>query len=394
MRKIGFFLLIFLFIFSCSSMNYKKMNFLLDSHSIILTETAPSAINSSQIPDTLNALRYLTSIANSEIDIAGLYITHDSDKKFLHNLKKASKRGVQVRLLLNNSRFSRKEIYKLNLDLLDNVRCQFINIRNLGEKPYGVHHAKYVVVDRKYGLLGSANFSKSALKQNREVNLLTRNSNVVEPLYSIFNRDFAFAMGTNKYKNQKQIPESHFTTNETNLLLETAPYQIDSPEIVNILDAMTNLINKAHKSIKAEIYLYTAAFSNSPYMQKALKKAKDRGVNIEIIFNNRTFAEKNKWGYFKYKQYRDAVKDLADYGISLKLIDTQKLFRKAYSTTHTKMVIVDDKFCLIGSNNWARSSVKENRELAIFTKDPYVLDSALLLFKKDWKFSKPFTPQN
>lgn len=394
MKKLGFLLFLFLFLFSNSSMNHKKMHSLLESHSIILTETAPPAINSPKIPDTLNALRYLTSIAHSEIDIAGLYITHDSDREFLRNLKKAAKRGVQVRLLLNDSKFSRKEIYKLDFDLWDNIHCRFIDIKDLGEKPYGVHHAKYVVVDRKYGLLGSANFSKSALKQNREVDLLTKNSNIVAPLYSIFNRDFSFAIGTNKYKNQKQMTEAHFTTNETNLLLETAPYQIDSPEIANILDAMTNLINMAHKSIKAEIYLYTAAFSNSPYMQKALKKAKDRGVNIEIIFNNRTFAEKNKWGYFKYKQYRDAVKDLADYGISLKLIDTQKLFRKAYSTTHTKMIIVDNKFCLIGSNNWARSSVKENREIAAFTKDPYVLKSALFLFKKDWKFSNPFTPQN
>jgi phosphatidylserine/phosphatidylglycerophosphate/cardiolipin synthase-like enzyme len=90
-----------------------------------------------------------------------------------------------------------------------------------------------------------------------------------------------------------------------------------------------------------------------------------------------------------YPDYRTAVERAKGHGIRIRFIDTQKLFpEKQFSTTHSKMLIVDGKFVFIGSSNWTTTSMRENCEVGIFTKDPSVASDAKRIFDRDWEFSE------
>jgi phosphatidylserine/phosphatidylglycerophosphate/cardiolipin synthase-like enzyme len=251
-------------------------------------------------------------------------------------------------------------------------------------------------VDGKYAVLGSANFSRPALFNNREINAYVSDPTVVARLTDVFQNDLLIAglasarTDTLFYKDTAKAVT--FNTDSAFQLIESAPWQFDNPEILNILDVLTNAIQRAQTSIKGEIYLYNSANTNSPYIEKNLFAAMKRGVEVRLVANKNTFTETDDYGNYRYADYRHALARAATNGARIRLIDTQKLFPNDFSTTHSKVLIVDDRFLVIQSANWTASSVYDNREVGIFTKDPGMLGQMLRIYERDWNFSEDYAP--
>jgi len=82
-----------------------------------------------------------------------------------------------------------------------------------------------------------------------------------------------------------------------------------------------------------------------------LVNAKNRGVNVKVIIEYRT--------YFSYLKYNiDAYYYLRNHGVAVKL-DYGK------DTDHLKLVIIDGKIVYIGSHNWSESSLYYNHEVSV-----------------------------
>lgn len=84
-------------------------------------------------------------------------------------LIKAQKRGVRVHVILENSGYD-ENINEANRQVAELLQKNRVTVTF--DSPERTAHAKIVVIDRRYCLLGSHNLTQAALEHNREFSLL------------------------------------------------------------------------------------------------------------------------------------------------------------------------------------------------------------------------------
>ena len=67
------------------------------------------------------------------------------------------------------------------------------------------------------------------------------------------------------------------------------------------------------------------------------------------------------------------------------LINIKNITGKKYSSLQSKLLIVDNKFIMLGSNNWTQNAITENREIAIITTYTQMVGPLKKKFDMDWK---------
>ncbi len=121
--------------------------------------------------DSKAALKKLYKIIDSSTDSIDIAIYTFTDKKIAKRLKNAAKRGVKIRIIYDrdwNLKSGKSRIGYLE-------KYKNISSYTLSGKPYkkskrrGKMHAKFMIVDSKTVLCGSANLSYSAFHTNYEV---------------------------------------------------------------------------------------------------------------------------------------------------------------------------------------------------------------------------------
>ena len=118
--------------------------------------------------------------AQKSIDVEMYILTSDDIIKALSDAKK---RGVQVRVIMEpRVDDSRKQ------KVFDELNALGIETR-WATLEYKLTHAKFVIVDGKKALLGSINFSMSALTLNREADVTVEGDKISE-IISIFETDW------------------------------------------------------------------------------------------------------------------------------------------------------------------------------------------------------------
>ena len=120
------------------------------------------------LPNDSNKLKKetlaLIENANSSIKIAMYNFSH---KKILKALKKARKRGLDVKVFYEKS----------------DIELKSINPRKTKRKL----HTKLAIIDDKIVLFGSSNWTKKSFKDNYEVVYITDNDSLVEEFVEFFN---------------------------------------------------------------------------------------------------------------------------------------------------------------------------------------------------------------
>lgn len=113
-------------------------------------------------------------------------------------------------------------------------------------------------------------------------------------------------------------------------------------------ERITKLIKKSDTNIK--IAMYNFSYKK---IAKALKKAVKRGVEITVLLDSSKVSKNDK--IYKY---------LNKNGINT-IVSKKKL--------HTKLILFDKKYVLLGSINLTKDSFKENYESVLLTKDKEVI---------------------
>lgn len=382
MNRKWFFIIIFLF-FQC----YQSDLLVIPLIQTIPLETSPDIINKESIHDVRDAFPYLVRQAKKEILISGLYFTSNMEERIKEELLTAVKRGVRIKFLLADSPYSRREYYNEDWQHYSNIDVQFIDISALGNNPYGMSHAKYAVFDDQYAFLGSANFSFQAFNNNVEINSLITDKDIIINLIKVFNHDW-------KYAETGTIPEKKhlFVSfkkqfNRSILLLENGPFQFDIPHIPNIRDAIEFLFNQAKKNIDLEIYMFTSDKDHFPFYYNLITGAVQRGVKVRILISQSTYKAVNKDGSIMYTHLHQALNDLKKLNIELKVLNIWDMTKTKYSAVHSKLLIVDNKYLMLGSNNYSKSAIFENRELAIYTTYTQIVNPLVSKFETDWNCS-------
>jgi phosphatidylserine/phosphatidylglycerophosphate/cardiolipin synthase-like enzyme len=114
------------------------------------------------------------------IDIQ-MYILSDQD--VIEALERAEDRGVEVRIILDPSR-------RYNLKYIDELRREGVEIKWYPVNKPALMHRKLAIFDREKILLGSANWSRNGLTNNKEITVLIDDIRTVDRVADIFSDDW------------------------------------------------------------------------------------------------------------------------------------------------------------------------------------------------------------
>lgn len=142
-----------------------------------------------------------------------------------------------------------------------------------------------------------------------------------------------------------------------------------------VLENIVENINNSSKKIYIEVYMFT-----EKRIREALKKAKNRWVEIKIIMEKNPYMANSinnkSFDFFKKNN------------INVKYSET-----KNYFLNHTKILIIDD-LSIISSWNLTYSTFTKNRDFFIFSKDKTIKKSLENIFldsfsaKKIWFYNE------
>ena len=129
----------------------------------------------------------------------------------------------------------------------------------------------------------------------------------------------------------------------------------------NYFPALLKAIDEAQSEIFMSIFSFKAGVHKNSYPDRILghlNKAVKRGVNVKVILETtgRLNDELNT-------QNRQTGKLLEENGVKV-------YFDSPRTTTHTKLIVIDEKVVILGSHNLTQSGLKYNNEISILIERP------------------------
>lgn len=323
--------------------------------------------------------------AKSSVHLEYFNFRNDSIASALFDLLRTkAQQGVEVRALFdgfgndsNNRPLKRSHIEKLRKDGIeiyefDPVRFPWVN------HVFTRDHRKIVVIDGNVAYTGGMNVADYYIKGTEQVgewhDMHCRiEGGAVSQLQMIFLRIW------NKVTEQNIWGSKYFRAYEkvemTGLKPDTtlsAHKQVvgiinREPRRTNriIRDFYMNAINAAKDSIK----LINPYLTLTPKMKKALRKAAERGVKVEIMVSLRSDIPLTPDCVF----YN--VHQLMKHGCHI------YLYKPGFH--HTKVIMVDGKFCTVGSANLNARSLRFDYEENAVILDSHVTAELSRLFDED-----------
>ncbi len=295
-------------------------------------------------PDMLRAIRE----ARVSIELSTfIFRTDEAGLPFVEALAAAHGRGVAVRVLIDGmgGGYFRSAAYRA-LTRRGVRAARFLHTAWPWRMPLLDLrlHKKALIIDRRAAFVGGLNIaSENVLARPtrlpvRDVHFRVSGS-VVDQIADSFDEDWAFTTGDEI----KDAPSSPPSAGPPARAIVSGPDQAVDRLVLVLLSA----ISSARKTIRVA----TPYFLPDERVLTALQVAALRGVEVRLVTpaanNHRLVA----WASDAH------VRPLLEAGC--------RLYRSAPPFDHSKLMSVDDSWCLIGSANWDTRSLRLNFELTV-----------------------------
>jgi cardiolipin synthase A/B len=270
---------------------------------------------------------------------------------FLKALKKATQRGVEVRVLIDNigANYSLKSMYKIlkknriktkkfNPTFIP-LATRFINLRN---------HRKLMVVDGNIGFTGGMNIHvENLLKLNQKNQIQDIHFKIKGPVVSqiqhTFVEDWEYAAGE-LLVGEAWFPQNQF--NEGNVLCRGINNGPDE-----LIRKQYQVVHAAIASAQKSIKIMTPYFLPDTSIINALNIASLRGVKIEILIPKPLTCSIISWAITAQ------IWQVLEWDCCV--------YHNPGPFDHSKIMVIDDCWSLIGSSNWDSRSFRLNYEFNI-----------------------------
>ncbi|MBU1052590.1 MAG: PLDc N-terminal domain-containing protein [Proteobacteria bacterium] len=324
-------------------------------------------------PAMLEAIRQ----ANHTISFTSYIFDRDEvGKVFAHELGEAVRRGVQVRVLIDatGTRYSFPTILRsLKREGVKYARfIPLFPLRHLMSMNMRTHR-KILVTDGRVGFTGGMNIRVGHCIQRQPPNPVQDihfrvKGPVVTQLQEVFADDWLFTTGEFLRGN------SWFPKNESEGRM-LARGVIDGPDenFEKLLWTLLGAISIAHHSIR----IMTPYFLPDPALISALNLASMRGVHVDIILPSKINLP------FILSASRAMWSQVLQYGCRIWL--TQPPF------DHSKLVLVDGCWILLGSANWDARSLRLNFEFNLECYDVELARQLDMQIEAKRKCARPVT---
>ncbi len=331
---------------------------------------------------------------------------------FLNLLCEKAREGVEVRLIIDSFKAVTRN-YGFTERKRNYLRSVGVDVRMFDpfKFPYINHvprdHRKIVVVDGRVGYIGGFNVSDYYIKGDPNTYGEWRDTHVrivgpaVEGLQRLFMNAYVLS-GGEEFDGVDYYP--FFTHNSLNKGVLTdyfnwsSVFRHDGKRIgpgipgATIAYVERSRESKAKKAEMREIFVH--AFNSaqhkirlvSPYLlptrsvRKAIIAALDRGVEVEILLSESCDEPILLYGNLNF------ARRLLNHGARI------YIYRGAFH--HSKILMVDDVYCMVGSANLNSRSLRWDYEANCIIFSPQVTDSLSAIFELDKQKSAIFSTQS
>lgn len=322
-----------------------------------LTNRALAASNISlPLHDGDDAYPQMLAAINSAKTTVGLtsYIFRSDriGQEFIDALARANQRGVKVRVLIDGFGSGRNTF---NLFRKQNVpvarfmnsvlpwRMQFLNLRQ---------HKKILVIDGVTAFIGGLNISdENTGRQRKKIKVRDTHFKITGPVVKQISIDFIddwlFTTGE-ELPQSLWNPEAQAFGEIQSRIIVSGPDQ----ETEQLMLVLLSAISAAQTSIK----IATPYFLPAEILMVALQLSAVRGIDVRIVIPATSDHAPMDWAMHAH------IGPLLKAGC--------KVFRAPLPFDHSKLMVVDEAWCLFGSPNWDTRSMRLNFEMAIESYDP------------------------
>ena len=207
---------------------------------------------------------------------------------------------------------------------------------------FALTHQKTVVADHAKALIMTWNLTPQYYATGRDFGIFDTDAKDVEAIEKTFDADW----------------------NKESLAPQYGTDLVWSPNAENDLITLID-------SAKNSLFIYNEEMADEKIIA-ALEETAQRGVNVEVVMTNA-----GNW--------RTAFVALRSAGVHIRTYSGSKSLY-----IHAKMIIADEAYGFVGSQNFSANSLLKNRELGIFITDPTILSQLERTFAQDFANGKQF----
>ena len=278
--------------------------------------------------------------AKKTVDLATYNYT---DTKTAQALIDAVHRGVKVRLVVDEDNYNKR--------VVDDLRDGGVKV--ISAQSSGLMHAKYIIIDGKIVISGSANMTLSSFSSDNNFMVRLESEEAAKIFTDEFEEmylDLIFGEESPRSKAASSIKLSDGTT----------IYVRFSPD-----DGIDDMIEKLIAAANDSVYMLAYSFASRDIAERLQAADKD-GLDVIVICEDG-------------KAYTDGggqCGPLAEAGV--------QVYVDGYKDTlmHEKVIILDDSVVIAGSYNFTRSADKRNDEQVLVIQNKEIADLFLAEFDK------------
>ncbi len=310
------------------------------SHPVATPVSAPPGAPSVELfvepDDGVQPIVRFVDSSQRTLDVA-MYLL--SDRDLVAALERARQRGVHIRVMLEEHPYGsgpgNRTIYN---------RLKSANIAvNWSPTTFQLSHDKYAVADQQVALVGTLNWTLSAVTHNREYFVLDHDPNDVKALSTLFDADWQ--------RRQVTLADPHLVLSPSNSRAD-----------------LLGLIGSAQHQIDLE-----AEEMQDSGIETALTQAASRGVQVRVVLPRPDAGQTDS--------NAAGEKVLNEHGAQVRKL------RDPY--VHAKDVIVDGQEAFVGSENISKESLDQNREVGLLISDQTAIKRLSATFARDWTSAQP-----
>ncbi len=327
--------------------------------------------------------------ASKTIDIEQFYLAEQKGEvldRVLDGLEKAARRGVQVRVLVEDKMRKQSQPTLDRLAQWPNTQVRVLSWGQLdpgpGRKAGGIIHAKFWIVDGKLGYIGSQNFDWRSLSHIHELGVLIRDIHIAGQLEAIFEHDWSAQA---KLAAKQVVAPLPATEAERN----TIGYLVGSPKpwlpagVGDSESELVRLIDTAKQQVRVQVMKYSPLRHDGhtfyPEIDNALRRAAARGVKVELLVAD--------WNTDKpavaWLQSLDLVPN-----VTVKLVTIPQASRGPIPfarVIHSKYALFDDTTLWVGTSNWEGGYLDESRNVELVIGEAALVGQSRSLYQQLWQ---------
>ena len=304
--------------------------------------------------------------------------------KLFDLLAKKAEEGVQIRALFdafgnssNNQPLKKKhlkEIRKRGIEIepFDPMRFPWIN------HAFHRDHRKIVIIDGTIAYTGGMNIADYYINGLPEIGEwrdmhIRIEGDAVALLQNIF-----LDMWNNCTK-QQIGGEDYYPQKTTNTNTPNKEVAIIDRNPKKTKKLMRRVYAKAIESANSNIQIINPYFTPTSIIKKAIKKATEKGVKVEIMISGKSDIP------FSPDASMYIVNKLRKKGADI------YIFNGGFH--HSKIMMVDSLYCTVGSTNLNSRSLRYDYEVNAFIFNPQTTEELITIFKKDQEESTLLTAE-